>query len=240
MKQRWLKTLTYSRPLILQWGARFYQFIFANFLLKILALCVALFLFYVAQQPPRDIMLVNVPLEFVNIPPGLEISSEAPDAVNIRLRGPQDLVTGIRANQLEVKADLSNRSAGERVIQIKASDVMRPENVEVRRIEPDTLELKLEPTRRKTVPIEVQFAGKVAQGFERLKQIVKPEMVEIEGPESKIAQVTKLMTESVQLDGRRENFQVQVELEARRQGVRLVNPGQVNLVVEIAPQKNVE
>lgn len=240
MKQRWLKSLAHSRPLIWQWGARFYQFLFANLLLKILSLCVAIFLFYVAQQPQRDIMLVNVPLEFINIPPDLEISGDVPDSVNIRLRGPQDLVTGISANQLEVKADLSNRSAGERVIQIKPADVMKPENVEVRRIEPDTLELKLEPTRHKTVPIEVQFAGTVAQGFERVKQTIKPELVEIVGPESKIAQVTKLMTESVQLDGRRESFQIQIELEARRQGVRLVNTGQVNLLVEIAPQKNVE
>ncbi|HEX4947144.1 MAG TPA: CdaR family protein [Blastocatellia bacterium] len=208
--------------------------------LTLMSLGVAFLLFVVSRQPDRDIMLVGVPLEFTNIPPGLEISSDVPAAVNLRLRGPRDVVQGIAANELEVRADLSNKTAGERVIQLKASDVLRPDKVQVRRIEPGTIDLKLEPTRRKVVPIEVQLQGAPAEGFERLKMQLEPATVEIEGPESRIAAISKIYTETIQLNGRQATFELQPDLELGRDHIRLAQPTAVKLTIEIGAKKNIE
>lgn len=208
--------------------------------LTLMSLGVAFLLFVVSRQPDRDIMLVGVPLEFTNLPIGLEISSEVPAAVNLRLRGPRDVVQDITANELEVKADLSEKTAGERVIQLKASDVLLPEKLQVRRIEPAKIELKLEPTQRKTVPIEPQFEGQPAEGFERLVWQSEPAVIEIEGPESKVANVTKLLTETIQLAGRQSSFQLKIDLETGREHVRLVRPTQVQIKVEIGAKQNIE
>ncbi len=208
--------------------------------LTLMSLGVAFLFFVVSRQPDQDIMLVGVPLEFTNIAAGLEISSHVPSSVNVRLRGPRDLVQGITANELEVKADLGNKAAGERVIQLKATDILRPEKIEVRRIEPPTIELKLEPTRRKTVPIETQFVGVVAEGFERSQTQLEPATVEIEGPDSRVAQVTKILTESISLDGKRASFQLQVDLEPGKSGVRIVQATTIKVAVEIAAKKNIE
>jgi YbbR domain-containing protein len=205
--------------------------------LKLLSVVVAFALFAVSRQPSHEIMLVNVPLEFINIAPGLEISGEIPAAVNVRLRGPRDLVQGITANQLEVKADLSNKTAGERIVQLKPSDVTKPDKVEVRRIEPPTVELELEPTRRKVVRIEAQFVGTVPDGYEHLATHLEPKIVEIEGPESRVKEVTNILTESVPLTERRANFQMLVDLETGKQGVRIINTSPVQLMVEIAAKK---
>jgi hypothetical protein len=208
--------------------------------LTLMSLGVAFLLFAVSRQPEREVMLVGVPLEFTNLPGGLEISSEVPAAVNVRLRGPQDLVQGITANELEVKADLGYKTAGERVIQLKASDVTKPDKVEVRRIEPPTIELKLEPTRRKVVAVEAQFVGQVAEGFERLRTQLEPASVEIEGPESRVEPVSKILTESVPLEGRRVSFQMPVDLETSKSGVRIVSATPIKLSVEIGAKKNIE
>lgn len=216
------------------------KYVRENGRLTLMSLGVAFLFFVVSRQPNRDIMVVGVPLEFTNIPAGLEISSEVPSAVNVRLRGPRDLVQGITANELEVKADLGNKAAGERVIQLKATDMLRPEKVEVRRIEPAAIELKLEPTRRKTVPIETQFIGFVAEGFEHRLTQLEPATVEIEGPDSRVAQVTKILTESIPLDGKRESFQVPVDLEPGKSGVRIVNAAPIKVMVELTAKKNIE
>lgn len=208
--------------------------------LTVMSLGVAFLLFVVSQQPDRDILLVGVPLEFTNIPAGLEISSEVPAAVNLRLRGPRDLVQGMTANELEVKADLGNKTVGERVIQLKASDVLHPDKVQVRRIEPEKVELKLEPTQRKVVPIEPQFDGNPAEGFERIHTRLEPTTIEIEGPESRVANVTKLYTETIQLAGRKSSFQIQVDVETGREHVRLTKPSPIQLSIEISAKKNVE
>lgn len=208
--------------------------------LTLMSLGVAFLVFIVSRQPDRDIMLVGVPLEFTNIPAGLEISSEVPSAVNLRLRGPRDLVQGITANELEVKADLSSKTAGERVIQLKETDVLHPDKVQVRRIEPGKVELKLEPTLRKTVSVEPQFEGTLADGFERLGVRLEPSTVEIEGPESRVASVTKIFTETIQLSGRQSSFQIQIDLETSREHVRLSRAGLVQVSIEIGPKKNGE
>lgn len=201
--------------------------------LTLVSLGVAFLLFIVSQQPDREIMLVGVPLEFTNIPAGLEISSDVPNSVNLRLRGPRDLVQALTVNELEVKADLSNKTAGARVIQLKAADVLHPDKVQVSRIEPARVELKLEPTLRKTIPVEPQFEGQVAEGYERLGWQCEPATIEIEGPESRVTKVRKLLTESIHLAGRHSSFQQQIELETGREQVRLVSPSQVQIKVEI-------
>ena len=228
-----------AHPLTRSW-AWLRNAVVENWHLKLLSLAVAFALFAVSRQPDHEILLANVPLEFTHLAPGLEISGEPPAAVNVRLRGPRDLVQGLTANQLAVKADLINKTAGERVIQLKAADVEKPEKVEVRRIDPQTVELKLELTKRKMVPIEAQFVGAVAAGYEYLVTRLEPAMVEIEGPESKVEQVSKVLTESVRITGRHASFQLQVDLETNRQGVRLTNIAPTQLTVEIRVKKNIE
>lgn len=211
-----------------------------NWHLKLMSLAVAFALFTVSRQPKHEILLVNVPLEFINIAPGLEISGDFPAAVNVRLRGPRDLVQGLTANQLEVKADLSNKTAGERVIQIKPSNVSKPDKVEVRRIDPQSVELKLELTKRKIVPIEAQFVGTVAEGYEHYATRLDPATVEIEGPESKVEQVDKILTESVRITGHHNSFQLSVDLETGKQGVRMTNMSSIQLTVEIQAKKKLD
>lgn len=208
--------------------------------LKFLSIGLAFLLFAVSRQPQRDVMIVGVPLEYINIPAGLEITGNFPTTVNLRLRGAKDVVRSVTVNQLEVVADLSGKSSGERVIQLKASDVLRPEKVEVRRIDPPTIELKIEPTIRKMISIEPQVSGALNNNFELSKLIPTPATIEIEGPESKINQVAKLRTESILIEGKQENFESKVEVETMDQGVRLVTPGAIKVRVELKPKKNVE
>jgi hypothetical protein len=114
--------------------------------LKLLALLVAFLLFAVSRPPTRDVLLVGVPLEFRGLAPGMEIGGDVAQTVSVRLRGPQDVVRSILPSQIAVTADLSDKEPGERVVQLKAADVSRPDRVEVLRIEPASIKLRIEPT----------------------------------------------------------------------------------------------
>jgi YbbR domain-containing protein len=208
--------------------------------LKLISIVLAFLLFAVSRQPQHDVMITGVPLEYTNIPVGLELTGNFPTTVNLRLRGAKDVVRSVTVNQLEVVADLSGKSAGERVIQLKASDVLRPEKVEVRRIDPPTIELKIEPTIQKTIAVEPQISGTLNNNFELHKLTPIPATIEIEGPESKVNQVVKLRTESVLLEGKQANFESSVEVETMSQGVRLVTQKPIQVLVEVKPKKNVE
>lgn len=204
--------------------------------LKLISLLLAFLLFIVSRQPQREVLLVGVPIVYANLNSGLEISSNVPATANVRLQGPQDLVRSIMPNQIEVLADLSNKAPGERVAQLKPTD-STPRDVKVLRIEPASIELQIEVTQRKIVPIEVPLTGQAAPGFEKLGYKVEPPTIGIEGPQSKISKVTSAPTESISLDSRRESFQTPVDIDLHRLGVRLAQPVSLKVLVEIGEER---
>ena len=204
-----------------------------NFGLKLLALFLASLLFVISRQPMSDVRLVGVQLEYRGLGQGLEISGDMNQSVSVRLRGPRDIVRNIMPNQIAVVADLRKKEPGDRVIQLKTSDVARPDSVEVLQLDPATIRLRIEPTTRRRVKVAPELIGKVAEGFEVYQVVVDPPMVDIQGPQSQVGQVEAVTTESVQLAGRTANFRANVDVDHPNHAIRVVTPGAISLSVEI-------
>jgi YbbR domain-containing protein len=207
--------------------------------LKLLALCLALMLFQISRQPMNDVRLVGVPVEFSGLRPGLEIVNDpsTQQTVSLRLRGPRDLVRGLLPNQLAVVANLENKEPGERVIQLKPKDVTRPDGVQILRIEPTSITLRLEPTMRKTVKVEPQYLGPPDAGLEIYRLTPVPETIELEGPQSQLNDLTQVKTESINLKGQRQSFTTPADVELPQPLVRVVNRASVTVRVELGVQR---
>jgi YbbR domain-containing protein len=233
---------------VLQWlnPTRLYQRLthlraeeWKNVGLRLLALSLAFMLFQISRQPLNDVRLAGVPVEFTGLRPGLEIVTDpnTPLAVSLRLRGPRDLVRGLLPNQLAVVANLENKEAGERVIQLKPKDVSRPDGVQVLRIEPPGITLRLEPTMRKTVKVEPQYLGPPDEGWEVYQITATPGTLELEGPQSQLSNLAQVKTESVSLKGRHQSFTATVDVELPQPLLRVVNRASVTVNVVIGEQR---
>lgn len=201
--------------------------------LKLLSLLLAILLFVVSRQPVSDVRLVGVPIEYRGLSEGVEISGDVEQTVSVRLSGPRDVVRSLLSNQLLVVADLSNKEPGERVAQLKADQSSLPENIKVLQIEPASIRINLEPTARKRVKVEAQFMGQLEDGYELYRARLAPDEVEIEGPQSQVNKLGRVMTEAVNLTGRRASFQTSVEVETPHDSLRVKTPGPINLSIEI-------
>ncbi|MGE0129173.1 MAG: YbbR-like domain-containing protein [Blastocatellales bacterium] len=205
--------------------------------LKLLSLLLAILLFAVAQQPITDLRLAGVPIEYRGLHPGVEIGGDVQQTVSVRLRGPRDIVRSLVPNQLLVVADLSNKEPGERIIQLTADESSLPNNVKVLQIEPASIRIKLEPTAKKRVNVEARFLGQVEKGLEIYRVRLAPGEVEIIGPQSLVDKIDRVVTESVNLDGRKADFQTSVEVEVPQDSLRVKTPSPINLSVEIGEQR---
>jgi YbbR domain-containing protein len=205
--------------------------------LKLLALLLAVLLFVISRQPMSDVRLVGVPLEFRGLAAGMEISGDVTQTVSVRLRGPQNLVRGLMPNQVVVIADLGNKEPGERIVHLAASDVSRPDEIEVLRIEPASIKLRLEPTLSRQIPVELRFMGELAAGYELYSFTTAPSTVEIEGPQSHVNQTHRALTESIQLDGRSASFKAAVDVDIPDHFIRVTTPGPINVSVEIGERR---
>lgn len=204
-----------------------------------LALVLAVGLFVISRQPISDVKLFNVPLEFRGQRADVEISGEITQTVNVRVRGPRDLVRGLTPTQLSVIADVTDKEAGERVVQLRPGDVSLPDNaIQVIQVEPASLRLVLEPKVSKQVTVEAQYTGQLAEGVEFYFARLEPSTVVIEGAQSHLAKVSRVMTETVNLNGRNSSFNVVVDVETPHPSLRVLTPDPVRLSVEIGERRN--
>src|SRR5262249_49243092 len=81
-----------------------------NLYLKIFSLMLAVVCWYVVRSEEERVRDFAVPLEYVGLPSGLELSGRAVDAVAIRLRAPEPVLGSITEDRLAARISLAHAS----------------------------------------------------------------------------------------------------------------------------------
>ena len=92
-----------------------------HFGLKVLSLAVALLLWWTVAREPEAEVLMNVPIEFYQVPKTLQFSSEIAPQVQLRVRGPARVLRELGQMNIHPVIDLSGATRGERTYPIRAS-----------------------------------------------------------------------------------------------------------------------
>ena len=208
---------------------------FRNLGLKLLALTLAILLWLTVAGEHVVERSLRVPLEFRNVPQALEIVGNAPDTVDVRLRGSSALLSRIQPGEIVAVLDLAGARSGSRLFHIRADEVRAPFGVEVAQVIPSTLALELEKSARRTVPVLPATDGDPAPGYVTGKITSDPATVEIVGPESRVRQVTEATTEPVPIKDAKARVRDGVAIGVTDTSVRLVQPQNAQVTVEILP-----
>ncbi|HEX9759876.1 MAG TPA: CdaR family protein [Candidatus Acidoferrales bacterium] len=115
-----------------------------NWGLKLLALLLAFLLWATFTAEPFVEIGFQVPVEFRNLPPPLDVSDDAPAQVRVRVRGRSTLVRRLTPADLTISLDLSGVDTGDMVVPLSTSQVLElPPGVELVRIVPAELRLRI-------------------------------------------------------------------------------------------------
>ena len=123
------------------------KYVFPNWWLKIAALAISCVLWATYTDDPVSEVGFSLPLEFVNIPPTLEISSDVPTAIHVRVRGRSALVRRLTPSDITVQVDLKNDAAGDIAVHLDPQMIDAPFGATVARISPSDFEVVLSPRR---------------------------------------------------------------------------------------------
>ncbi|MEN6533271.1 MAG: CdaR family protein [Bryobacteraceae bacterium] len=184
-----------------------------NFGWKVLSLSIAVVLWLAVVGEPQMTTSVLAPIEFRDVPRGMEISSETPDAIKIDVIGPPTLLKREALASVAVVFDLSSvYRPGERTVTVDESTVVLPSGVKLSRAVPSQLRLQIEHQVSRDVPIEVRFSGPPPDGYQIRDADVDPDHLRITGPESCVAKIKYAETDPVDLDAvvGEQRFQVHV------------------------------
>ena len=208
---------------------------FRNFGLKLMALALAILLWLTVAGEHVVERSLRVPLEFRNIPDALEIVGNAPDTVDVRVRGSSALLSRMQPGEIVAVLDLAGARPGSRLLPIRTDEVRAPFGVEVAQVVPSTLALEIEKSARRVVPIVPATEGDPAPGYVPGRISSEPPSVEIVGPESRIRQIAEATTEPVSIKDATARVRDGVTVGVADTSVRLVQPQNAQVTVEILP-----
>ncbi len=187
------------------------EFLFEEWSLKLLALAIALGLWYgvTSRSAPATYRLRGVQLDFL-LPSDMEISNEPYDEVDVTLRGNKRALDEIAVRNLVVRKDIGDLKWGERVVRLSPESVTMelPSGVRIEKIEPSTIPVRLERSIERVLEVEARLEGKPPSGFEVRGIQITPKMVRVRGPQSHIEAMEKAHTESISLEGQTESLTV--------------------------------
>ncbi len=210
-------------------------FPFRNLGLKFFSICIATLLWLIIAGDRVVERAMRVPIEFQNLPSGLEIVGEPLNAVEVRLRGSSGTLGRLSASDTSAVVDLRNARPGRRLFHLASSQVNVPYGVEVVQVAPATLSIEFENSVVKVLQIRPSVEGKPAPGYEVLRITSDPPTVEAIGPESSLRGLDEAMTEPISVaDGTRPVREV-VTVGVADPNVRLRTPQAATVTVQIGP-----
>lgn len=172
-----------------------------NFGWKVLSLAIAVIMWLSVVGEPQMTTSVLAPLEFRDIPEGMEISSETPSAIRIDVLGPPSLLKRETLSSVAVVFDLSSVfRPGERTVTVDETTVVLPSGVRLSRAVPSQLRLQIERKVNRDIPVDVRFSGPPPDGYQVCDADLDPPTLRVTGPESRVTKIQYAETDPVDLD----------------------------------------
>ncbi|MBP9944216.1 MAG: YbbR-like domain-containing protein [Desulfomicrobium sp.] len=170
-----------------------------NWQYRVLAILLALACWYVVSGQEKVETWLEVPLEFVNLPPQMEITSGLVSKLQVRIRGTSNQVRSLNVGRLAYKLDLGKIGVGANVIPLVPESMTITSAVEVVEISPTRLELVADVVVSKTVPVRLDWAGLPGDDVQFKNATVFPDQVTVTGFASALESVDSISTALVQI-----------------------------------------
>jgi YbbR domain-containing protein len=196
------------------------KLLFENFGLKITAVLLSILLWLFASSRGLSEIALDVPLEFKDIPPGLELMNHSIKVVDVNIKGQERIIRTIRSSDIRAFVDLSKSKKGESIYSINKNNIKLPPGVTATNITPSYVKVSIEESVTKTVEVRPIIIGIPGSGFYIKSISVFPERVMIDGARSRVNVVDTIKTEPLDITGIRETVSRDLELDTTGTNIR--------------------
>lgn len=201
---------------------------------KAISLAMAVLLWLATAGEPELSTALTVPVHYQNSPRDLDISSSMIDRVRLEVNGPQSKLSQSNMADAAVIVDLSDvKRPGDRTFPLDGAKITLPSGVQVERIMPPQVSLRFEKRMVREIAVQVRVATQPPAGYEVVSLVVQPPKVTVEGPESRVEDITVAETDALDLSAvtGREEIPAHASLEDPQ--VRFVGSSRVLVHVEV-------
>jgi len=203
-----------------------------NLLLKAVALALAVAAWWFVAGESKVLVGFNIPLEIRNVPKGLTMTNKPEREVEVRLSGPSPLLSGMRHSEISASVDLTAARAGRQYFTLDDRAVKVPPGIKVQRIFPPSIEVILERTERRMVPVSARIGGGAAVRKRVAKVEIDPPSVEVEALPEEFARMPVVYTEEVEPERTEGEFSAIARVETREAHAKIVGNPDVRVMIQ--------
>ncbi len=157
-------------------------------------------IWFSVSRGKTTLVSLDIPIEYLNQKPGMEIVNTSVKSINLVLSGSGALIKSITPDQVSVRLDLSQSVIGSNPFTLTAGNISLPPGILLKEINPPAVEVDLDETIQKALPVQIDWAGKLPAQFILLGFKMDPQTVEVVGGKRFLEKMTTLYTEKVPLD----------------------------------------
>lgn len=201
--------------------------------LKFLSIALAVAIWLAVGDQRAVERSVRVPLEFHNLPDGLELVASPPESVEVRLRGPSGTLGRLLPGEVVAVLDLQSGRPGTRLFHMLVDEVRVPYGVHAAQVMPPSISLSFERSVSKAVPVVPAVDGEPAAGYHVGRINANPAVVVVEGPASRVDDLKSATTEPVNVARASADVVERVTVGVADELIRLSQPQSASVTVEI-------
>ncbi len=143
---------------------------------------------------------MDIPVEYMNRPPEMEILDTSVNAVRLEISGSGALLRRIQPEQVSVKLDLSKGVPGSNQFTMTPESVSLPPGVLLKDVKPPVVEVTLDMTVKKDLPVQVDWVGKLQEPYVIAQVKIDPPRVQVSGSARVLSSISAIYTEKVSVD----------------------------------------
>jgi YbbR domain-containing protein len=206
-----------------------------NWVLKLISLLLALFLWYFVVGEDKVDTTIFVPVEIVNLPRELVIANQFRKQVEVTISGPRGLISGINRQPISRTVNLSKAAPGTMVIRNDPETMPFPRGITVLRLQPTHITLLIDRLVEKDLPIQAKTEGTPAQGHELKEIIFEPPFIRLIGPRGILEPTKTLTSKAIDINGLMKPVTTQVSLDLKPEILELI--GETVVTVHVVVQE---
>lgn len=195
------------------------EFFTRNLSLKLVSVALAISLELYFMSPTNlAIETMKVPVEILNVPSTMvtvaPIIGPGGLSAEVKIRGPQPLVERALNSPHKFLTRIPDTDGLERAfdLELRVEQLGLPAGVDVVEMQPARIEVRLEPSIKREIPIRLVKEGEVKEGYFIENAILSPDRIVVSGPQSEVDAIEAIDTEALNLGELRASRSIDVDL----------------------------
>jgi len=172
----------------------------------------------------------EVPIEYTNRKSDLDIYDTSINDVRLDLSGSGTLLKTVKSENIKVKVDLSNCLVGVNNCLISEENISLPPGVFLKNIKPSYVKVTLDKSIDKTIPLQVDWKGRLPENMTLSNVSIEPPDVKVNGRSTVLKELSTIYTEKISLDDISKSGELTIGIVLANTSLKLVdNQGSVKV-----------